>query len=77
MRLDDTALPVVAAVQGAAIGGGLGLALSADFRVAAPAARFAANFARLGFHHGFGLRVSLPAIVGQQNALRMLYTGCG
>ena len=75
VRLYDTELPVVAAVQGAAIGGGLGLALSADFRVAAPAARFAANFARLGFHHGFGLTVSLPAIVGQQNALRMLYTG--
>ena len=47
--------PVVAAVQGAAIGGGLGLACSADFRVACPEARFAANFARLGFHHGFAL----------------------
>ena len=46
-------LPVVAAVQGAAIGGGCGLALSADFRVATPQTRFSANFARLGFHHGF------------------------
>ena len=34
-----------------------------------------ANFARLGFHHGFGLTVTLPAIVGQQRALEMLYTG--
>lgn len=68
-------LPVIAAVQGAAIGGGLGLALSADFRVASPEARFSANFARLGFHHGFALTLTLPALVGQQHALRMLYTG--
>ncbi len=75
VRLLEAETPVVAAVQGAAIGGGLGLALSADFRVAAPEARFAANFARLGFHHGFGLTVTLPALVGQQKALDMLYTG--
>ena len=68
-------LPIVAAVQGAAIGGGLGLALAADFRIATPEARFSANFARLGFHHGFGLSLTLPALVGQQRALRMLYTG--
>jgi enoyl-CoA hydratase/carnithine racemase len=68
-------LPVVAAVQGAAIGGGLGLACAADFRVATPAARFAANFSRLGFHQGFGLSVTLPNIVGFQAALEMLYTG--
>ena len=37
--------------------------------------RMTANFARLGFHHGFGLTVTLPAIVGQQRALEMLYTG--
>lgn len=70
-----TRTPVVAAVQGAAIGGGLGLACFADFRVAAPEARFSANFARLGFHHGFGLSVTLPALVGQQHALELLYTG--
>ncbi|HEY5156129.1 MAG TPA: enoyl-CoA hydratase/isomerase family protein [Acidimicrobiales bacterium] len=75
VRLFATATPVVAAVQGAAIGGGLGLACSADFRVAGPGARFSANFARLGFHHGFGLSVTLPAIVGQQRALELLYTG--
>ncbi len=60
--------PIVAAVQGAAIGGGLGLACAADFRVASPDARFAANFTRLGFHPGFGLTHTLPRIVGQQNA---------
>ena len=75
VRLFRAPLPVVAAVQGAAIGGGLGVACSADFRVAAPEARFAANFARLGFHQGFGLSATLPPIVGQQFALEMLYTG--
>ena len=74
-RLFQARLPVVAAVQGAAVGGGLGLACSADFRVASPTARFCANFARLGLHHGFGLSVTLPAIVGQQHAIGMLYTG--
>jgi 2-(1,2-epoxy-1,2-dihydrophenyl)acetyl-CoA isomerase len=51
------------------------LSLAADFRVAAPEARFSANFARLGFHQGFGLSVTLPALVGQQMAARLLYTG--
>ena len=67
--------PVVAAVQGTAVGGGLGLALAADFRVAAAGSRFVANFARLGFHQGFGLSVTLPAVVGQQRALELLLTG--
>ncbi len=68
-------LPVVAAVQGAAIGGGCGLALSADFRVATPRTRFSANFARLGFHHGFALSVTLPVTVGRQAASDLLLTG--
>jgi 2-(1,2-epoxy-1,2-dihydrophenyl)acetyl-CoA isomerase len=75
IRLFEQPLPMVAAVQGAAIGGGLGLAMTADFRVAAPEARFAANFALLGFHHGFALTVTLPPAVGQQTALDLLYTG--
>jgi 2-(1,2-epoxy-1,2-dihydrophenyl)acetyl-CoA isomerase len=75
LRLFTTKTPIVAAVQGTAIGGGLGLALAADFRVASPESRFAANFARLGFHHGFGLTVTLPAAIGRQRALEMLYTG--
>jgi len=75
VRLFATRTPVVAAIQGAAIGGGLGLALMPDFRVACPEARFSANFARLGFHHGFGLSVTLPRLVGQQFAMELLYTG--
>src|SRR3954465_3080985 len=75
VRLFAARTPVVAAVQGAAVGGGLGVALSADFRVASPESRFAANFSRLGIHHGFGLTVTLPAVVGPQHALELLYTG--
>ncbi len=75
VRIFRTETPVVAAVQGAAVGGGLGLTLSADFRVAASEARFSANFARLGFHHGFGLSITLPRLVGQQAAADLLFTG--
>ena len=75
IRLFEQPLPIVAAVQGAAIGGGLGLALAADLRVASPSSRFAANFSMLGFHHGFGLSVTLPLVVGHQHALDLLYTG--
>lgn len=75
LRIFQAELPVVAAVQGAAIGGGLGLALAADFRVGAPETRCSANFARLGFHHGFALTVTLPAAVGAQRAEELLLTG--
>ena len=68
-RLFSAGTPVVAAVQGAAIGAGFGLACLADFRIGSPEARFAANFARLGYHHILGLSITLPAIVGQQHAL--------
>lgn len=72
LRLFRSPVPVLAAVQGSAVGGGLGLACAADVRVASTQTRFWANFARLGFHAGFGLSASLPGIVGAQAALRML-----
>jgi enoyl-CoA hydratase/carnithine racemase len=75
VRLFEARTPIIAAVQGAAVGGGLGLALAADFRVASPETVFRCNFARLGFHQGFGITVTLPAVVGQQRALELLYTG--
>ena len=74
-RMFKAQTPVVAAVQGAAVGGGLGLAMSADFRIATESTRFQANFARLGLHHGFGLTVSLPRVVGHQTASELLLTG--
>jgi len=74
-RLIDCGTPVIAAVHGAAVGGGLGLACSTDFRVGCPETRMAANFAQLGIHHGFGLTITLPAIVGRQAALDLLLSG--
>ncbi len=74
VRIFRNRKPIVAAVHGAAIGGGLGLAVSADFRVTCPEARFAANFTKLGFHPGFGLTVTLPELVGRNNAELIFYT---
>jgi enoyl-CoA hydratase/carnithine racemase len=74
-RLWRTGKPIVAAVQGAAVGAGVGLAVMADFRVGCPEARFSTNFTRLGFHPGFGLTATLPRLIGEQNAAMMLYTG--
>jgi enoyl-CoA hydratase/carnithine racemase len=74
IRLFRTKKPIVAAVQGAAIGGGLGLALMADFRVTCQEARFSANFTRMGFHPGFGLTVTLPRLVGPQKAALLFST---
>src|SRR4030081_2323077 len=74
VRIFRNKKPIVAAVHGAAIGGGLGLAVSADFRVTCPEARFAANFTKLGFHPGFGLTVTLPELVGKNNAELIFYT---
>ena len=64
VRLFRTGKPIVGAIHGAAVGGGLGLALMPDLRVTCPEARFCANFTRLGFHPGFGLTVTLPALIG-------------
>jgi enoyl-CoA hydratase/carnithine racemase len=68
-------VPLVAAVDGSAVGAGLGLAVAADFRVATPGARFWANFTRLGFSPGFALSATLPRLIGVQRAAEMLYTG--
>ncbi|MGE0878241.1 MAG: enoyl-CoA hydratase/isomerase family protein [Acidimicrobiia bacterium] len=75
VRLCEVVKPVVVAVQGAAVGGGFGMTMVFDFRVACPEARFAPNFAQLGTHHGFGLSVTLPAVVGIQKAQELLYLG--
>ena len=74
-RLWRTGKPIVAAVHGAAVGAGVGLAVMADFRVTCPEARFSTNFTRLGFHPGFGLTATLPRLIGEQQAALLLYTG--
>ena len=75
VRLFSCKKPIIAAVQGAAVGGGFGLAVMADFRVACPEARFTSNFVKLGFHPGFGLTHTLPKVIGQQRANLLFLTG--
>ncbi|MFT6582291.1 MAG: enoyl-CoA hydratase/isomerase family protein [Alphaproteobacteria bacterium] len=75
VRLFRTKKPIVGAIQGAAIGGGLGLAMVPDFRVGCPQSRYSANFTRMGYHPGFGLTVTLPETIGWKNAEAILYTG--
>lgn len=75
VRLFAARKPMVGAIHGAAIGGGLGLAMVPDFRVTCQEARFSANFTRLGFTPGFGLTVTLPEAIGKTNAAMMFYTG--
>ncbi len=75
LRMFRTRKPVVAAVHGPAVGGGLGVAVSADFRVTCKEARFSANFSRLGLHPGFGLSHTLPRLIGAQKAAMLFLTG--
>lgn len=75
VKLFGTKTPVVGAIQGAAVGGGFGLAVMPDFRVVCPETRFTANFVKLGFHPGFGLTHTLPRLIGQQKASMLFLTG--
>jgi len=67
-------IPTIAAMNGHAIGGGLGLALVCDIRVANHDAKYGANFARLGFHSGMAISYLLPRLVGLPNAVDLLFS---
>jgi len=71
----DLEVPTIAALNGHAIGGGLGLALVCDIRVANRDAKYGANFARLGFHSGMAISYLLPRIVGVPTAADLLFSG--
>ena len=68
-------MPTIAAMNGHAVGGGFGLALVCDLRVANRDAKYGANFAKLGFHSGMAISHLLPRIVGVPRAADMLFTG--
>jgi len=67
--------PVIAAVNGAAAGGGMGLALSCDIRWASEKAKFSQGFAKIGLHPDWGSVYVLPRLVGVSRALEMMWTG--
>jgi 2-(1,2-epoxy-1,2-dihydrophenyl)acetyl-CoA isomerase len=75
VRLLAQPLPMVIAVQGGAIGGGLGLALVGDFRFGSEQTRFSAPFARLGMHQGSAITVTLPWVTGRRHASDLMLTG--
>jgi enoyl-CoA hydratase/carnithine racemase len=67
--------PTIAAINGAAIGAGLCVALACDSRIAARDAKLGLNFARLGIHPGMGATWTLPRLVGPAHAAELLFTG--
>lgn len=75
VRIFESPVPLVAAVQGPAIGAGFGLALACDLCVAGERAWFQANFVRLGIHPGFALSETLPRALGPRRAADVLLTG--
>ncbi|MFZ0664600.1 MAG: enoyl-CoA hydratase/isomerase family protein [Acidimicrobiales bacterium] len=74
LRIFEAPVPLVAAVQGGAIGAGFGLALACDMRVVGSAGWFQVNFVRLGIHPGFAISATLPRLVGTGRASDLLLT---
>jgi len=74
-RLRNLELPVIAAVDGAAYGGGFSLALCADFILCSPTARFCSVFCRIGAVPDCGIMYVLPRMIGLQRAKEIMYTG--
>ena len=75
LALLDVEVPTIAAMNGHAIGGGLGLAIVCDLRVANRDAKYGANFVRLGFHPGMATTYILPRLMGAPRAIELLLTG--
>lgn len=74
-RLRNLEVPVIAAVDGAAYGGGFSMALCADFILCSPTARFCSVFCRIGAVPDCGIMYVLPRMIGMQRAKEIMYTG--
>ncbi|MEE8306142.1 MAG: enoyl-CoA hydratase/isomerase family protein [Gammaproteobacteria bacterium] len=75
LKVQEIRVPTIAAMNGHAIGGGFGLALICDIRIANRGSKYGANFARLGLHTGMAVSYMLPRIVGLPVASELLFTG--
>jgi enoyl-CoA hydratase len=75
LRIRDLPIPVIAAINGPAIGAGLCFALGADLRIASKSAKLGITFVGLGLHPGMGATYFLPRLVGPQVAARLCLTG--
>ncbi len=75
LSVRDIEVPVIGALNGHAVGGGFGLALMCDIRIACIKGKYGANFARLGLHSGMSISYVLPRLVGVSHASELLYTG--
>jgi len=75
LAVRDLPCPTIAAIQGAAVGAGLCVALGCDIRYVAADAQLGLNFARLGVHPGMAATWTLPRLVGSAQAAELLYSG--
>lgn len=75
LRVLDLPVPTIAAINGAAVGGGLAFAMLCDLRIAAENAKLVTAFAKMGFAPGMGLSYTLERHVGLAMAAELLYTG--
>jgi len=75
LSLTDLEIPTIACMNGHAIGGGFGLAIACDLRVARHDAKYGANFVRLGLHPGMATTYFFPRLMGVPKALELLLTG--
>ena len=74
LSVRDLPCPVIAAINGAAIGAGLCVALACDVRIASAAAKLGLNFTQLGLHPGMGATWTLPRLVGPAHAAEILFS---